>query len=535
MSDDIAAKVEARVAAIKAEAATPAAPKTIDERIAELDKNFVLNCLRNDMVGAATLFCTVFRGQYVYVAEWVSWLHWSGHHWELDMHGRRALADVERLCGAITNALAASGEEEGTPLHKKALSMLKKLRGCPGRKELLECATSIYDPLVVQATQMDKQDYMISTNSGEVDLRTGECKPGNPAHYIMKHCPIPWAGLDAPCPNFKQYLLSCMNDDQEIADFLVRLLGYGLLGDKFMGVWAIMYGPLSRNGKDTLMNVLKRVLGNDLHVRMNVALLLEQKFAKDSSRPEPELIALRGARMAYASEANSRQQLDQAKIKDLTGNNYITARGINDKYMTEWKQSALLILLTNYMPRLDSDDDGFKARTLCIEWPVKFVDNPTREYERKIDRHMGKKMEAEDSGILALLVRGCMDVLANGLRIPDKVLQYTKEQMDAQDDIGRFIRECCELEEPPTAGRDYSMRVPASELLTVCNWWCKKILGNSYPFTPKKFSPALEKKGFPSKKSSVMYYLGLEVKSEIMDEYEADKKADEEKASRKRS
>ena len=107
--------------------------------------------------------------------------------------------------------------------------------------------------------------------------------------------------------------------------------------------------------------------------------------------------------------------------------------------------------------------------------------------------------------------------------------------MAAQDDIGRFLKDCCELEEPPTGGREYATKTQAAELLKVCNWWCKKILGNSYPYSPKKFTPALEKKGIFTKKSSVTYYLGVVVKAEIMDEYDADLKAELEKKNRGQS
>ena len=306
-------------------------------------------------------------------------------------------------------------------------------------------------------------------------------------------------------------------------------------------------------GKSTLADALKERTGAQVYsgkdyLRLakseGMAKALFQKQLKEAAAgegdliyviAEPELLALRGARIAYASEANARQSLDQAKIKDLTGGGFITARGINDKYMTSWKQSALMILLTNYVPKMDTDDDGFNARTLFIEWPVKFVPNPTREWERQIDRHMGKKLEAERSGILALMVRGCMDVLANGLRIPEKVLRFTEAQMAAQDDIGRFLKECCLIEEPPTGSRDYETRTPAADLLKVCNWWCKKILGNSYPYTPKKFTPALEKKGIFTKKSSVMYYLGVVVKPEILEEYNVDLLEEQEKNSRRKS
>lgn len=519
-NDDMAAKVAARAEAIaarsagKSEAGTP--PK------GELDPKYVMDCLSRNKIGDAAIFCHLFRDKYVFVQEWEKFLFWTGHYWEVDKRSRRALADAERVCEVYQNAWADSGMEEGTPMHKTLLSRLRSLRGAPGRREMLECVTTTDDPPVISVEELDQKPYLLATPTGVVDLRTGECSPGKPEQYLSAPCPTPWTGLETPCPNFQKYLLTCMADDQEMADFIIRLMGYGLLGEKKLAIWAIMYGPLSRNGKDTLMNVLKRVLGKRLHIRIPVAMLTEQKFQRDSSQPQADLMALRGAKIAYASEANSRQALDQAKIKDLTGGGYITARGLTDKDMTEWKQSALLLLLTNYLPKIVSDDEGFNSRTICIEWPVKFVPNPTKEYERQIDYNIGQKMEAEDSGILALLVKGCMDVLANGLRIPEKVLKFTKEQIDSFDDIGRFLKECCDLEEPPTGGREYLTRTSASELLKVCNWWCKKILGNAYPFTPKKFTPALEKKGIPTKKSSVMYYLGVTVKTDILTEYEQD-------------
>ena len=534
MSADMKAKVERRAAEIKAKAAAKAAPPAKEEQ-PKLDKHFVLDCLSRNKVGDAILYCTLFRGKYVFVQEWEKFLFWAGHHWEVDKRSRRALADAERVCAAYQDAWAEAGDEEGSPLHKLLMGRLKSLRGAPGRKEMLECVTTIDDPPVISAEQLDQQPYLLATPTGVVDLRTGECSPGKQEQYMLNPCPTPWAGLDAPCPNFDQFLLTCMGGDQEMADFVVRLLGYALLGEKHLHIWVIMYGPLSRNGKDTLMNVVKRVLGKRLHVRIPVSMLVEQKFQRNSSQPEPDLLALRGTRIAYASEANSRQALDQAKIKDLTGGGYITARGITDKDMTEWRQSALLLLLTNYLPKLDSDDDGFKARTVCVEWPVKFVANPTKPWERQIDYEMARKMEPEDSGILARLVRGCMDVMADGLRIPEKVLRYTEEQIDSFDDIGKFLKECCEVEEPPTGGREYETRIAASELLKVCNWWCKKVLGNSYPYSPKKFTPALEKKGIPSKKSSVMYYLGVTVRAEIQTEYELDLAEEEDRKSRRRS
>ncbi len=516
-ASDLEAKVAARAAAIEAKVADkiPAPPKET-----KLPKDFVLDCLNRNKVGDAALFCALFRGKYVFVQEWEKFLYWSGHFWQVDMRSKRALADSERVCEAYMNAWAECNDEEGSPLHKKILKRLDSLRSPKGRKDMLECVTTIDDAPVISYEQLDKQPYLLATPTGVVDLRTGECSPGKPEQYLLSHCPTPWRGIDEPCREFEEYLQTCMDDDHEIKDFIQRLLGYALLGEKKHHIWVIMYGPLSRNGKDTLMNIVKRILGKNLHVRIPTNMLMDQKFERDSSQPSADMMALRGAKIAYASEAKKRHSLDQAKIKDMTGGGYITARGLTDREMTEWKQSALIMLLTNYLPKINSDDDGFNARTICIEWPVKFVPNPVREYERKIVYGMDDRLEKEDSGTLAFMVRGCMDVIANNLRIPDKVLRYTADQIDSFDDIGKFLKECCILEDPPTGGREFKTRTAASDLLKICNWWCKNILGNSYPFTPKQFAPALEKKGIPTKKSSIMYYLGVTVKEEIEDEFE---------------
>ena len=516
-ASDLEAKVAARAAAIEAKVADkiPAPPKET-----KLPKDFVLDCLNRNKVGDAALFCALFRGKYVFVQEWEKFLYWSGHFWQVDMRSKRALADSERVCEAYMNAWAECNDEEGSPLHKKILKRLDSLRSPKGRKDMLECVTTIDDAPVISYEQLDKQPYLLATPTGVVDLRTGECSPGKPEQYLLSHCPTPWRGIDEPCREFEEYLQTCMDDDHEIKDFIQRLLGYALLGEKKHHIWVIMYGPLSRNGKDTLMNIVKRILGKNLHVRIPTNMLMDQKFERDSSQPSADMMALRGAKIAYASEAKKRHSLDQAKIKDMTGGGYITARGLTDREMTEWKQSALIMLLTNYLPKINSDDDGFNARTICIEWPVKCVPNPVREYERKIVYGMDDRLEKEDSGILAFMVRGCMDVIANNLRIPDKVLRYTADQIDSFDDIGKFLKECCILEDPPTGGREFKTRTAASDLLKICNWWCKNILGNSYPFTPKQFAPALEKKGIPTKKSSIMYYLGVTVKEEIEDEFE---------------
>ena len=519
MSDqtpDYKKMVEARVAEEAADLKEqPAEPE-------KLSITFLLTCLRGNRVGDATLYAALHRGKFVYVKLWGRWLKWAGHHWSEDIDNECALAAVERVCEEYSRILDEyeKARDPDSEIHKMVRKRLNVLRDRAGRENLLEIARSIDDPISVTATELDRQEYLLACSNAVVDLQTGESWPGRPDQNILNACPTPWTGLDKPSETFMNFLRSSFDGDEEMVRFVLRLLGYGLLGNRDDHIWIIFHGPRGRNGKDTLMKVLFKVLGSALAIKVPTAMLLQQTFQRSGSQPEPDIMALRGAKMAFANEGEAGQKIAMSRLKDLTGGSIITARGINDKHMTSWEQTHLLFFFTNELPTMRADDDAFWTRVIAVHWPIRFVDNPQTPDERKKDPRMARKLEQEASGILACLVAGAMDYLANGLNPPEKVLNYTKEQRDQFDSIGQFINDCCDREDPPATGEDWQTRTPVNELLAVCNWWCKKALGNAYPYTPKRLTQTLEKKGIVTRKSSIMYYLGITVKNEIMAEYE---------------
>ena len=533
MSDkkiDIKAQVAARV---QEEAASIAHEEQKDKKFS-LD--FLMTCLRGNRVGDANLYAAMHRGRFLFVERWGRWLWWNGHYWSEDINNRRSLAAAERVCEEYQRILTESNDaEEGSDLAKTVYKRLNVLRDMSGRENLLDCAATIDEPICIEGEELDKQPYLLACPNGVIDLRTGKVAPGKPDQYILNACPTAWKGLEEPSPTFMEFLHSSFDGDEEMIRYILRLLGYGLLGVRDDHIWAIFHGPRGRNGKDTLMKVVRKVLGGTLAIKIPTAMLLQQTFQRSSSQPEPDIMALRGARVAFASEAESGQKIAMSKLKDLTGGSIITARGINDKLMTSWEQTHLLFFLTNELPKMKSDDDAFWTRLHAIHWPIRFVDDPQAPDERKRDPHMAAKLEEEGSGILARLVEGCLDYLEHGLCPPEKVTAYTQEQRENFDDIGQFLQKCCDREEPPASSDGWKTRVLVSDFVAVCNWWCRKTLGNTYDYSPKRLTPSLERKGIPTKKSNVMFYLGVTIKPEIFAEYEVAKKEEEEKSSRRRS
>lgn len=127
-------QVEERAAAIARAAEQSGAQAMPSPGERKLDPWFVLERLRRNRVGDADLFVTLFRNRYVYVPEWDRWLYWSGHHWDIDLLCRRALADVEQVCAAYQNAIAETAQDDKSPLFKTMRSRIDKLRTAAGGK-----------------------------------------------------------------------------------------------------------------------------------------------------------------------------------------------------------------------------------------------------------------------------------------------------------------------------------------------------------------------------------------------------------------
>jgi putative DNA primase/helicase len=147
---------------------------------------------------------------------------------------------------------------------------------------------------------------------------------------------------------------------------------------------------------------------------------------------------MRGARVVVAAEANYHRQIDEAKIKTMTGGDPLVARLMrqNDfQFMPEFK----LILIANDFPRVRLNADAFwrRARVLPMDRPI-----PTTQ----VDPHLVEKLRVEYPGILAWAVRGCLSWQHNRLPMPAVVKEATNRWKAFADVIKRFVDAKCDLD-----------------------------------------------------------------------------------------
>ena len=158
-------------------------------------------------------------------------------------------------------------------------------------------------------------------------------------------------------------------------------------------------------------------------------------------------------------------------------------------------------MLTNHRPKADAQDFALWQRVLLIPFTQIFLTNPDPEKpnERAADLHLAEKLRAERPGILAWLVKGCLEWQRQGLNPPESVKAATREYREAEDAIKTFLADKCV--EGPT------LQVRAGLLYSTYRTWAE---GNGErPMTGNKFGRAMKELYDSGKDTSGTFYLGI--------------------------
>jgi putative DNA primase/helicase len=113
-----------------------------------------------------------------------------------------------------------------------------------------------------------------------------------------------------------------------------------------------------------------------------------------------------------------------------------------------------------------------------------------------------QKLEAELPGILAWMIRGCLDWRERGLSPPQVVTEATAEYLQSEDAIAAWIEECCTL--------DPSAKSASTALFASWSQWATK--SGEFVGALKRFSGVLEDKGYAKYRDNVARgFIGIRI------------------------
>jgi putative DNA primase/helicase len=404
-----------------------------------------------------------------YCYPWGKWLVWTGIRWERDEAGKvhkRAKDTVRSIYG---EAAAAEDEDRRKALakHATASEAESKIRA------MVELAKS---EVPVSPDELDAQPWLLNALNGTVDLRTGALREHRREDLLTKMAGTEYSP-DASALEWEAFLERVL-PSEELRSFVQRGSGYSAAGDTSEQCMFINHGA-GNNGKSTFQEAFGEALG-DYAMRTPTEMLM----AKRGGGVPNDVARLKGSRFVTASETEEGRRLAESLIKDLTGQDTISARFMRGEFF-DFKPTHKLWLSTNHKPEIRGTDNAIWRRIRLIPWDVTV---PPAERDRKLP----EKLRAELPGILAWCVRGCLEWQRAGLNPPEEVRQATREYRAEMDVLAAFVADCCER------GSDH--KAYAGELWKAWQRWCEET--GEQAGTQKRFGGRLSERGFLNHRDS---------------------------------
>ena len=276
---------------------------------------------------------------------------------------------------------------------------------------------------------LNADPMLLAVPNGEINLKTGELLPSNRESYHMRCAGVQY-DPNAQCPLFLEFMNQTFQGDQKIIEYLQRCAGYMLTGS--VKEEKIFFGHGGgRNGKSVLANVLAYVMGTYAG-QADSSLLSSGK--RDSGAASPDVARLAGLRLVLVNETKAGERWDDSKVKSLVSTEKIVARGLYREPF-EFTPTAKLFVRGNHKPVIKDASDGMWRRMALI--PFRNKVSPDQK-----DGDLDSKLEAEGAGILAWMVRGCLEWQRQGLNPPTNIVKENEQYRSDEDDVAEWAEAC---------------------------------------------------------------------------------------------
>ena len=441
--------------------------------------------------GNSEVFCRTYRDRIIYTDS-RGWLVWNEKFWDANDHKAHQLA-VDLSAAMLDEAQreyrdalhrkadaaatkAEGGEVENEEKIKQAvkagkdyLNHAQQLRNERRIKAMLELSRH---ELAVEPSILDANPAEMNTPKGIIDLTTGSIQPNDPAAFCTKitRCGPGTQGAEM----WLDFLTTITDGDDKLAGYLQLVAGMALFGKVYEEGLILAFGG-GRNGKSTYYNALASVMG-DYAGEISI-----ETLTTDRQDRGPELVELRGKRLVLAGELEEGKRLSVATVKKIVSTDRITAAAKYRQPET-FTPSHTLVLHSNYLPRVGSNDDGTWRRLRPIEFKAKIPEG------KGISNYADKLVKEAGPAILSWCIMGAMDFARNGYKLttPDVVAITAEEYRRREDWLENFLSERCILE--PEA------RAPAGELYQIYRQWAED--SGDYVRRLTDFNAAMESRGF---------------------------------------
>jgi putative DNA primase/helicase len=282
------------------------------------------------------------------------------------------------------------------------------------------------DTVLRKGEYFDTEPHLLGAGNGIVDLRSGKLFPPSKKLLVTQKSPINY-DPKAKAVRWRKFVQEVLPKHH---DYIQKVMGYCVTGEtNLQKLW--MFVGAGSNGKSTFIENIMDVVGFDYSQKTPQNSILA---SSNTSSASPELTRMKSKRLIVLSETDFDAKLNETNVKQLTGNDTITARDLYSGYV-QFKSVGKFVMATNHLPKVTSNGVAIWRRIEVIRFDSKFNHNS--------DPLLASKLANEQEGILAWLVEGAKWFYSKNrdLKSPTEILDWINEYRAEEDVLSGFLSE----------------------------------------------------------------------------------------------
>jgi len=354
---------------------------------------------------------------------------------------------------------------------KLAKDVSKKLKDSLFKGRVLkDCAHVFFDPNFY--TNLDENRNLLGFNNGVYDLASYQFRDGSPDDYISYSTGINFPTTEEEMIEVKKRtkeldkFLSQIMVDEDLLEYTVLKLSTfitGAIRDENFNIFTGGGG----NGKSKLLELCRLSFGEYFY-KISVSLLTKKRGS--SSGVSPDLEKSKGRRMMVMDEPEHDDTIYVGLMKEFTGGDEITARGLF-KEPVSFKPQFKMVLLCNRLPKIPSDDGGTWRRIKVLPFKSSFLPKSkkiTSKYEFHQDKTLSEKLPNWKQAFMFKLIetyKHLIKDLDGELPEPNEVVSHTIAYQERSDIFMEFFNETI------TRTKSGSDMIRSMELYTIFKTW----------------------------------------------------------------
>ncbi len=231
---------------------------------------------------------------------------------------------------------------------------VSKLASRSFREKLLKDVADITESKDI----FDENPNLLGFTNGVYDLLTDTFREHKEDDYVSRIIPYDYKeAKDADVSSLLEWFDSFMPIREE-REFLLKLLSSTIYGKYLQNI--VFFSGRGGNGKDCLVDLMKKTLGPDLMYIGSCTSLCSEKTG-----PNPEVANMNMKRCVVFNEPDQNKLLQASILKTISGSSTINARGLYQKEC-DTKLQATSIILCNEKPRMTEISEAVARRIIVV-------------------------------------------------------------------------------------------------------------------------------------------------------------------------